>query len=63
MDTTWYKLEDLAKERFNGIPKSPGIYFVRWSRDGRPVPIYRLGGCDDKGILYVGLAEKDLRRD
>ena len=62
MDVAWYKLEDLAKERFSNVSKSPGVYFVRWSRGGKPVPIHRLGGCDNKGILYIGSSKKDLRR-
>jgi hypothetical protein len=62
VNTTWYKLKDLAEERFGIIPKNPGVYFVRWSRGGRPVPIHRLGGCDDKGILYIGPSKRDLRR-
>jgi hypothetical protein len=56
----WYKLEYLAKEEFNDVPQSPGVYFVRWSKGGRPVPVHRLGGRDDKGILYVG-SSKNLR--
>jgi hypothetical protein len=62
VDAAWHKLEDLAEERFSNIPKSPGVYFVRWSRGGKPVPIHRLGGCDNKGILYIGSSKKDLRR-
>jgi hypothetical protein len=62
VDAAWYKLEDLAGERFSNIPKSPGVYFVRWSRGGKPVPIHRLGGCDNKGILYIGSSKRDLRR-
>jgi len=62
VNTTWYKLKDLAKKRFSIIPKNPGVYFVRWSGGGRPIPIHRLGGCDEKGILYIGSSEGDLRR-
>jgi len=62
VDAAWHKLEDLAGERFSNIPKSPGVYFVRWSRGGKLVPIHRLGGCDNKGILYIGSSKKDLRR-
>jgi predicted GIY-YIG superfamily endonuclease len=58
---SWCKLEDLARRRFVDVPKSPGVYFVRWSRGGKPVAIYRLGGRDEGGILYVGSSE-DLRR-
>jgi hypothetical protein len=62
VNTTWYKLKDLAKKRFSIIPKNLGVYFVRWSGGGRPIPIHRLGGCDEKGILYIGSSEGDLRR-
>jgi excinuclease UvrABC nuclease subunit len=58
---TWCKLEDLARRRFVDVPKSPGVYFVRWSRRGKPVAIYRLGRRDEGGILYIG-SSKDLRK-
>jgi len=57
----WYKLEDLARRRFVDVPKSPGVYFVRCSRGGKPVAIYRLGGRDEGGILYIG-SSKDLKK-
>ena len=56
----WCKLEDLARRGFVDVPKSPGVYFVRCSRGGKPVAIYRLGGRDEGGILYIGMS-KDLR--
>lgn len=56
MEVKWYKLEDLAAEDFMSIPKTPGIYFVRWSKNGKPVPIGRLGGFDSNGLVYVGVA-------
>jgi hypothetical protein len=58
----WCKLEDLARRRFVDVPKSPGVYFVRCSRGGKPVAIYRLGGRDEGGILYIGMSKKDLRK-
>lgn len=58
----WHKLKDLAIKNFNGIPNVPGIYFVRWSKNGKPVSISRLRGIDHKGILYIGSAKKLRRR-
>ena len=60
MKIRWYNLKDLAAKNFKDIPTGPGIYFVRWSKNGKPVVIPRLGGIDWKGILYIGSA-KNLR--
>lgn len=62
MEIKWYKLEELAVKNFKDIPNDPGIYFVRWSKNGKPVPILRLGGSDHKGLLYVGSAVNLRRR-
>lgn len=62
MEIKWYKLKDLAVKKFNNIRNVSGIYFVRWSRNGKPVSIPRLGGLDHKGILYIGSAKKLRRR-
>lgn len=56
-----HRLRDLAANKFKDTPKVPGVYFVRWSRNGNPVSILRLGGSDHKGILYIGKA-KNLRK-
>lgn len=58
----WHKLEDLATKGFHEVPNVSGIYVVRWSRDGKPVCIPRLGGSDLKGILYIGRAKRLRRR-
>jgi predicted GIY-YIG superfamily endonuclease len=58
---TWHRLEDLAAKNFQEVPNGPGIYFVRWSKGGEAIPINRLSGCDNNGILYIGSA-KNLRR-
>jgi hypothetical protein len=62
MNVEWYRLEDLAARRFRDIPNNPGIYFIRWSKNGSAVPIPRLNGCDYKGILYIGSAKKLRKR-
>ena len=61
MVITWYKIKDLTDSRFRNMPEDPGIYFVRWVRNGRPVPIPRLCDQDSKGILYIG-GSKNIRR-
>ncbi len=62
MEIKWYRLGELAAKKFYDIPNNPGIYFIRWSRNGKAVPISRLKGMDDKGILYIGSAKKLRRR-
>ena len=61
MEIKWYKLKDLTIKNFKEITKDSGIYFVRWSKNGKPVSISRLNGVDQKGILYIGSA-KELRK-
>lgn len=61
MNITWQKIKDLTDKEISKIPKSPGIYFVRWSKNGCPVPISRLTGIDRKGIIYIGRS-KNIRR-
>ena len=48
------RLVDLDRTRFTGVPKQPGVYFVCWVRNGKPVPIQRLLSVDENGILYIG---------
>jgi hypothetical protein len=62
MEIKWYRLEDLAVNKFRDIPNSSGIYFIKWSRNRKAVPISRLKGLDGKGILYIGSAKKLRRR-
>lgn len=62
MEIEWYKLKDLAVKKFNNIHNVPGVYFVRRSKNGKPISIPRLGGVDHKGILYIGSAKKLRRR-
>ena len=57
----WHKIKDLTDEEIKKIPKTPGIYFVRWSKNSCPVPISRITGIDRKGILYIGRS-KNIRR-
>ena len=47
----WHKLTELARNNFKGVPKRPGVYFIRVPR-----PIGRLGSQDRCGILYIGEA-------
>ena len=62
MEINWHNLKDLAVRKFNDIQSVPGIYFVRWSKNGKPISIPRLGGFDHKGILYIGSAVNLRRR-
>ena len=48
----WSRLIDL---KTNDVPNRPGVYQVRCvDADGRPVRIFRAGGVDGEGILFVG---------
>ena len=53
----WIGIEEAS----NRLPRSPGVYTIRWCRNGEPVRIGRLRGEDRKGILYIGSA-KNLRK-
>jgi uncharacterized protein with PIN domain len=57
MTTNWHTLTELAKNKFKDVPSDPGIYVVRWSKEGKAVLIGRLTNDDKKGILYIGSAE------
>ena len=61
MKINWYALKDLPLKKFGDVPDHPGVYFVRWTRNGKPVSVSRLGGVDSNGLLYIGSA-KNLRR-
>ena len=37
-----------------------GVYQIRWSIDGKPQPIHRADGVDERGLLYIGRS-KDLK--
>ena len=54
MSETWHKLIDLAIIGFNSIPTNSGVYYLRWSKDDKPVQVPRLHGLDIEGILYIG---------
>jgi len=57
MPDEWIGIE----EAINRLPPKPGVYIIRWCRNGEPVRIGRLRGEDSKGILYIG-STKSLRR-
>jgi len=58
IDIEWRKLQELAVKEFNDLQNIPGIYFVRWSKNGKPEPVPRLRGVDKQGLLYIGRAKK-----
>jgi hypothetical protein len=62
MKIEWYKLTELAADKFRIVPSNAGVYIARWAKEGGAVPIGRLGGCDQKGILYVGSAKNLTNR-
>ena len=56
-------LAELASNRFRSVPIRPGVYVIYWVKDGKPVPVQRILGVDERGILYIGTTrgEKGLR--
>lgn len=61
MDSEWSEWKNLKKlsERvgrrtFVGVPEKPGIYVIRWLKNGKPAIINRFKGKDKRGILYIG---------
>ena len=61
MKIAWRNLQELVSQDFPQIERKPGIYFLRWVKDGEPVIITRIAESDSNGLLYVG-ETKDLRR-
>ena len=53
----------LASNRFKDVPTEPGVYIVFWVREGRPVPIPRILGVDERGALYIGSTGKGKGKD
>jgi hypothetical protein len=54
----WWRLETTLLEK---VPPKPGVYIIRWIKDGKPTKIGRLKGIDPQGILYIG-STKNLKR-
>jgi hypothetical protein len=54
----WMPLESLDNERlWNKLKSAPGIYIIR-----REKPIQRIGGQDNKGIVYIGKSSDLAKR-
>jgi len=51
-------LVELVANGFKSVPEKPGVYVIFWIRDGKPRPIHRLLGTDEKGILYIGATRR-----
>mgnify|MGYP000249114699 CR=1 FL=1 len=56
-------LIELALKGFRDLPTKPGVYIVFWVREGKPVPIPRILGVDERGVLYIGSAGKGKGKD
>jgi hypothetical protein len=57
-DYTPKSLKELEANEFKDLPAKPGVYIVFWFRGGRPAPIPRILGVDERGTLYIGSAGK-----
>ena len=53
----------LASKKFRDIPTEPGVYIVFWVREGKTVPIPRILGVDERGVLYIGSTSKGKNKD
>ena len=54
MKIIWKYLKDLASKDFLNVERKPGIYFLRWIKNGNPVRINRFAEPDYNGLLYIG---------
>ena len=61
MKIIWKNLQNLAFMEFPKINRKPGIYFLRWVKNEKPVIVNRLTESDNNGLLYIG-ETKNLRR-
>ena len=51
----WSRWNRLADIKIDDVPDRPGVYQVRCvDADGGPARIFRAGGVDGEGILFVG---------
>jgi len=58
---TLIPLIELSRNRFSDVSETPGVYVVFWFRDGKPVPIHRILGVDERGVVYIGSTKKSLK--
>lgn len=47
-------LAEFSLNNFRSIPDKAGVYVVFWVKEGKPRPIPRILGVDERGILYIG---------
>lgn len=50
----WSNWCNLVSLDLSLVPKTSGLYQLRWAIDGKPQPINRVDGVDVSGCLYVG---------
>ena len=51
--SSWRKLE--GPDDLNALTGRYGVYRIRVvKRTGKPIPIQRMGECDDQGLIYFG---------
>ncbi len=50
----WKNLKGLASKDFSYVERNPGIYFLRWVKNGIPAKINRFTESDPEGLLYIG---------
>ena len=56
---SWSGTYPLTSGHHLELGRRPGVYRIRvFTRDGRPVPIPRLNGIDELGILHIGHSEQ-----
>ena len=58
----WSKWYNLISLDLSIIPKTSGLYQLRWAIDSKPQPINRANIIDDAGCLYIGKTANLYRR-
>ncbi|MEM2174669.1 MAG: hypothetical protein QXI58_03480 [Candidatus Micrarchaeia archaeon] len=50
-------LKKLAEDNFINVPKKPGVYIIKWIKNGKLETIPRFLKNDTYGVLYIGFAK------
>ncbi len=54
--TDWKSITDLKN-----VPNKPGLYKIRIIRNGKPYPTQRILKEDEKGVIYIGSDDYDIK--
>ena len=54
MNIKWTEWVPIMKFDHQKSPKKPGVYEIRYASNGTAIPLPRVFGTDNRGLLYVG---------